>query len=79
MTDFAQDHAAKLAAMANQIADFFKAYPADQASASIAEHINQFWGKKMRGDFLAAFRADNPSLHPLVAKALPHIKAVNAT
>ena len=78
MNDFAQDHAAKLAAMANQMADFFKSYPQDQASASIAEHINQFWGRKMRTDFLAAFRADNPALHPLVAKALPHIKAASA-
>ena len=55
-----------------------KFYPQDQASASIAEHINQFWGRKMRTDFLAAFRADNPALHPLVAKALPHIKAASA-
>lgn len=64
----------KLAAMAGQIADFFKSYPDERAAASIAEHINQFWSRRMREDFLAAFVTDPSSLPPLVRQALPGIK-----
>jgi formate dehydrogenase subunit delta len=64
----------KLARMAGQIADFFKSYPADQAVPAIAEHINHFWSRRMRGDFLAAFSADAQELHPLVRAALARIK-----
>lgn len=69
----AADQVAKLARMANQIADFFKAYPDEQASASIAEHINQFWNRHMRDDFLSAYDAGSQELHPLVQGALARI------
>lgn len=64
----------KLARMAGQIAEFFEAYPREQAVPAIAEHINQFWSRKMRSDFLAAFRADSPELHTLVRDAMAQIK-----
>ena len=64
----------KLAHMADQIADFFASYPAETAPASIADHINQFWSKKMRLDFCAHYDADPSALRPSVAKALPLIK-----
>lgn len=70
----APEPAAKLAQMAGQIADFFKSYPDDEAVAAIADHINQFWGWRMREDFLGAFRDDPSSLPPLVAAALGAIK-----
>nr|WP_244555686.1 formate dehydrogenase subunit delta [Bosea thiooxidans] len=60
--------------MAGQIADFFKAYPEDQAAASVADHINQFWTGRMRGDFLAAFTARPEDLPPLLRRALPRIR-----
>jgi formate dehydrogenase subunit delta len=66
---------AKLARMAGQMADFFRAYPEEQAVASIASHINQFWSRKMREDFVADFHEASPDLNPLVAKALPLVKA----
>lgn len=74
MTMDLQEPHEKLAHMANQIADFFASYPLESAPASIADHINQFWSKKMRQDFCARYDADPSALKPLVAKALPLIK-----
>lgn len=65
---------AKLARMAGQIADFFKAYPEEQAVGAIADHINQFWSRRMRADFLAAFTADSSELQPLLRQALARIR-----
>lgn len=65
---------AKLVRMAGQIADFFKAYPEEEAVASIADHINQFWTGRMRGDFLAAFATRPEDLPPLLRRVLPRIR-----
>ncbi|CAN7531242.1 formate dehydrogenase subunit delta [Bosea sp. LjRoot9] len=64
----------KLARMAGQIADFFKSYPDEQAVPAIADHINQFWSRRMREDFLAAFKGDSQELQPLVRRALALIR-----
>jgi formate dehydrogenase subunit delta len=64
----------KLGHMASQIADFFKSYPEEQAVPAIADHINQFWGRRMREDFLAGFAADSERLPALVRKALGKIR-----
>lgn len=74
MSETATDHRLKLARMAGQIAAFFKAYPEEQAVAAIADHINQFWSRRMREDFLAAFRPGDPALDPLVSKAMGLLK-----
>ena len=34
--------------MANQIADFFKAYPEEEAVKETAKHIKSFWEPRMR-------------------------------
>ena len=34
--------------MANQIADFYKPYPREEAVAGVAEHIRSFWEPRMR-------------------------------
>lgn len=34
--------------MVNQIADFFRPYPKDEAIAGISEHIRLFWEPRMR-------------------------------
>ena len=74
----AQDHAsenlAKLAFMANQIGDFFKAYPEAEAVAAIADHINQFWTKRMREDFRTGFAEDTSALSPLVRQARDKVR-----
>ena len=68
------DAAVKLAKMAGQIETFFAHYPEEKAIASIAEHINKFWSKKMRQDFLKAYQNNQGALADLLGKALPHIK-----
>jgi len=75
MSETADEPALKLARMAGQIATFFESYPEAEAVPAIADHINQFWSRRMREDFASAFRPGDPALHPLVSKALPHIKA----
>lgn len=68
------DPAVKLAKMAGQIATFFAHYPEEKAIVSISEHINKFWSKKMRQDFLAAYQKDHAALGALLGKSLQHIK-----
>ncbi len=65
---------AKLGHMAGQIADYFKSYPEEQAVAAIAAHINEFWSRRMREDFLATFNAGSEGLHPLARAAVVAIK-----
>ena len=72
--DHAREHLAKLALMANQIGDFFKAYPDEQAIAAIADHINQFWTKRMREEFRNGFEKDASALSPLVRQARAKIR-----
>ncbi len=61
---------AKLARMANQIADYFKSYPEDEAVAGVHEHIRAFWSPAMRRDLDACVAADPAAVHPLVLAAL---------
>jgi formate dehydrogenase subunit delta len=68
------DAANRLAKMGGQIMTFFAHYPEEQAVASIAQHINKFWSKKMRQDFLNKFGDDHQALPELLAKAISQIK-----
>ena len=62
---------AKLARMANQIADFFKVYPHEQALTGIRDHIKAFWTKGMTERFLAQIAAgDTVGIDPLVLESL---------
>lgn len=72
--DYKAQQREKLARMAGQIADFFRSYPEEQAVPAIAEHINLFWSRRMREDFLAAFNAGSDDIQPLVRLALPAIR-----
>jgi formate dehydrogenase subunit delta len=60
----------KLAYMANQIGKFFAHEKHDQAVASIANHLQQFWDPRMRRDILA--HLDDPAVHldPWVREAV---------
>ena len=54
----------KLLRMAGQIADFFRSQPG-APEAAVAGHINDFWGYRMRTEFLALLAAgatDDPVL-----------------
>ena len=65
----------KLTMMANQIAQFFRSYPHDQAVAGIAHHIEAFWTPKMREAFKGGL-GDVPNVDPLVLEAMsPEVEA----
>ena len=64
----------KLVYMANQIADFFKAMPHDEAVAGVAKHINDFWDPRMRRQFFEIVEAGGPGLSALVVDAVPKIR-----
>ena len=59
-----------MARMANQVADFFRAYPREEACAGIRDHLTAFWTPGMRTAFLEHARADGAGLDPLVAAAM---------
>ena len=58
----------KLTMMANQIAQFFRSYPHDEAVAGIASHIEAFWTPRMIG-VLRASAGEASGLDPLVVDA----------
>lgn len=76
--DHAGEHLAKLAHMANQIGDFFNSYPEAEAVAAIADHINQFWTKRMREEFRSGFEKDASALSPLVRQARAKIRPASS-
>jgi formate dehydrogenase subunit delta len=55
--------------MANQIADYFKAYPEDQAVAETAKHMKSFWEPRMRRMLAAHVTKGGEGLNPLALKA----------
>ena len=59
----------RLVMMANQIAQFFKSYPHDQAVAGVAHHIEAYWTPKMRRAFDEGM-VEAKGLDPLVLDAL---------
>ncbi len=73
-TPHVQSHEQTLLRMASQIAAFFRSYPEEDAVSGIADHINRFWNRRMRTDFLAAFKPDDSRLDPRLAKALAQVK-----
>lgn len=60
---------ADLVRMANQIASFFAAYPEDEAIASTAGHLRNFWEPRMRAELLAHLAAGGEGLSDLARKA----------
>ncbi len=64
--------------MANQIGDFFKSYPEQEALDGIAEHINKFWEPRMRRIFFAHMDAGGKDISEIVKKAVPLIKRPKA-
>jgi formate dehydrogenase subunit delta len=64
--------------MANQIADYFKSYPEQEALDGIAEHINKFWEPRMRKNFFAQIDSGGAGLSDLVKKSAAKIKRPKA-
>ncbi|HRD35588.1 MAG TPA: formate dehydrogenase subunit delta [Rhodocyclaceae bacterium] len=66
----------KLIKMANQIGDFFEAWPdATLASAEVASHLQRYWAPSMREAILAHFQAGGEGLSPLVRLALASLES----
>ena len=63
------DPMAKMTMMANQIAQFFRSYPHDEAVAGVAHHIDKFWTPKMIETFRAGI-LDEDGVDPLVLEAV---------
>ena len=65
----------KLVMMGNQIAQFFKSYPHDEAVAGIASHIEAFWTPKMIAT-LKDGMDEAGAIDPLLVEALsPEVAA----
>jgi formate dehydrogenase subunit delta len=64
----------KLIRMANEIADFFRPYPEQQAVTGIRDHLVAYWTRKMRETVLAHADHGGEGLDPLVVKALRSFK-----
>ena len=60
----------KLVYMANQIGDFFKSYPHDQAVKGIKEHIEKFWDPRMLKQVYAIMQQPDHGLRPNSLEAL---------
>ena len=63
-------NAEDLVRMANQIADYYQAYPEAEALDGIAAHIRNFWDPRMRESLAAHVSAGGAGLKPLVLAAL---------
>jgi formate dehydrogenase subunit delta len=62
--------AERLVYMVNQIGDFFKSYPHDQAVAGIADHVRKFWEPRMRKEIYAVIAKPGHGLKPQPLEAI---------
>jgi formate dehydrogenase subunit delta len=62
-----------LVRMANQIADFFKALPEDEALAGASNHVRLFWDPRMRSKMAAHLAAGGAGLTPLARAAVEKV------
>ena len=67
----------KLAYMANQIANFFRTRPHEEALAGIADHISSFWEPRMRAQFFELLKTDEDKFDPLVREAGARVRPVS--
>jgi formate dehydrogenase subunit delta len=76
---FEHDQAAKLVHMANQIGAFFATQREEIRIPGIAEHIGQFWNRKMRRDIYQHLDHGGEGLAPTVVAALQQLRAGEKT
>lgn len=60
----------ELVRMANEIADFFRPYPRDEAVEGVAHHIRDFWEPRMRRAMDAHLDAGGVGLSPLAREGV---------
>ena len=60
---------------ANQIALYFAAYPREEAVASVADHIQKFWERRMREQLFHYVAQGGHGLHELVLESVKRLQA----
>ena len=60
--------------MANQIADFFRSYPREEARKEVATHLNNFWDPRMRKHLFEHLAKGGEGLDPLIIDAAAQIR-----
>ena len=60
--------------MANQIADFFRSYPHDEAVKEAATHLNNYWDPRMRKHFFDYLAKGGEGLDPLIIEAAAQVR-----
>jgi len=65
----------KMVRQANQIAQYFSAYPQARAEEGVRGHIRKFWEPRMRAQLIEYYESGGEGLHPLVRTAVAAIKA----
>jgi formate dehydrogenase subunit delta len=68
------DKLAKLVRMANQIGDYFRTFPEDEATAGAADHLRKFWTPKMRNEIIAFVDAGGSGLNQVAERAVADLK-----
>ena len=59
---------------ANQIAQYFSAYPHEQALAGVTDHLKRFWEKRMQRQLHEHVAQGGSGLHELVLEAEKRLK-----
>ena len=60
--------------MANQIADFFRSYPHDDAVKEAATHLNNYWDPRMRKHLFDYLAKGGEGLDPLIIEAAAQVR-----
>ena len=60
--------------MANQIADFFRSYPHDDAVKEAATHLNNYWDPRMRKHFFDYLAKGGEGLDPIIVEAAAQVR-----
>jgi formate dehydrogenase subunit delta len=63
-----------LVRMVNQIAANVSYQPADEAAASVANHLNRFWAPSMRAQLLAYVASGGAGLDDLALQAITGVR-----
>ncbi len=64
----------KLGRMANQIGDYFKAMPEDEAANGAADHLRRYWTPKMVGEIIAYVDSGHSGLNTTAVRAVAELK-----
>ena len=62
-----------LVRMANDISNFFRIQPEDQAVAGTADHIRRFWEPRMRAQMAEHLAHGGAGLNPIARKACERV------